>query len=60
MSDDDLIPPKKGIEPVNLEVMSIAALTEYAAALQREIARVQAAIGEKERARQGAEAIFRS
>ena len=44
----------------NLEVLSIEALNEYITELELEIARVKKEIGAKERAKVGAEAVFKS
>ncbi len=59
MEPEDLEPRTKKPVPKNLEVMSIEALHEYIAELEAEIARVREAIGGKEKARMGAETLFR-
>ena len=51
---------KEGPKLKNLEEMSIAALAEYIDELQVEIGRVEAMIKSKERARDGAELVFKS
>jgi len=56
---DDLEPAVKISETRDLEVMSIEALSEYIAELEVEISRARAEIALKERARDGAEAVFR-
>ena len=48
------IPPQK-----NLEVMSIEALYEYILKLEAEITRVRMEIAAKEKAREGAEDVFK-
>ena len=45
--------------PKDLEVMSIEALGEYIAELEAEIARIREVIIEKNKARLGAEAVFK-
>ncbi len=59
MDADDLQPEKKIEQLKNLEIMSIEALGEYIADLEAEIARVRAQIAEKEKARLGAESVFK-
>ena len=59
MDEDDLIPRKVKPEPKNLEPMSIAALEDYIAELEAEIARARAVIAEKGDARNEAESFFR-
>ena len=59
MDTDDLEPEKKVEKPTDLEIMSIEALGEYIADLEAEIARARAQIAEKEKARLGAESVFR-
>ena len=59
MDPEDLEPKTKKPAPKNLEVMSIEALHEYVAELEAEIARVREAITAKEKARVGAETLFR-
>jgi uncharacterized small protein (DUF1192 family) len=60
MDPEDLEPRTKKPAPKNLEVMSIEALHDYVAELEAEIARVRAMIAAKEKARAGAETLFRS
>lgn len=60
MDLDDLEPRKQKPPPKNLDVMSIEALHEYIAELEAEIARVREAIASKEKARSGANAVFKS
>jgi uncharacterized small protein (DUF1192 family) len=57
--DDREEHPRRSILPVDLDAMSIEALTDYRQSLHREIARVEAAIAGKQQARRGAEAVFR-
>ena len=59
MDTDDLEPLKETPAPKNLDVMSIEALHEYIAELEAEIGRVRAVIADKEKAREGAESVFR-
>jgi uncharacterized small protein (DUF1192 family) len=59
MEPEDLEPRTKKPAPKNLEVMSIEALREYIAELEAEIARVSETIAFKEKARTGAETLFR-
>ncbi|MDP6428440.1 MAG: DUF1192 domain-containing protein [Rhodospirillales bacterium] len=59
MDTDDLEPVAKKAEIKNLEIMSIEALGEYIAELEDEIERVRAEIALKEKARAGAESVFR-
>ena len=59
MDIEDLEPKNKKPEPKNLEVMSIEALGEYIEELVAEIARVRIEIASKEKAREGAEAVFK-
>ena len=60
MDTDDLEPitPKKEIK--NLEVMSIEALHDYIGEMEVEIQRVRDQIALKEKARLGAESVFKS
>jgi uncharacterized small protein (DUF1192 family) len=60
MDPEDLEPRTKKPAPKNLEVMSIEPLHDYVAELEAEIARVRAMIAAKEKARAGAETLFRS
>ena len=59
MDPEDLEPKTKKPTPKNLEVMSIEALHEYVAEMETEIARVREMIAAKEKARVGAETLFR-
>ncbi len=59
MDTDDLEPIAKKPDLKNLEVMSIEALGEYIAELEGEVERVRAEIALKEKARDGAESVFR-
>jgi uncharacterized small protein (DUF1192 family) len=59
MDPEDLEPKTKKPAPKNLEVMSIEALHEYVGELEAEIARVREMIAAKEKARVGAETLFR-
>ncbi len=60
MDDDEALAPKTpGLAPRDLEAMSIAALGEYIAELEAEIARVKAMIDKKESARAAADGVFR-
>ena len=59
MDIEDLEPKNKKPEPKNLEVMSIEALGEYIEELESEITRVRIEIASKEKAREGAEAVFK-
>ena len=59
MDTDDLEPIKEKPAPKNLDIMSIEALHEYVGELEAEIARVRDAIAHKEKARAGAESVFR-
>ena len=59
MDTDDLEPAVKKPDIKNLEIMSIEALVEYIAELSQEIERVGAEISLKEKARDGAESVFR-
>jgi uncharacterized small protein (DUF1192 family) len=59
MDIEELEPRKQKPEPKNLEVMSIEALNEYIEELEAEIARVKAEIVLKEKAREGAESVFK-
>ncbi len=60
MDPDDLEPTAKEPERKNLEIMSIEALEAYIAELEAEIARTREAIALKEKARTGAESVFKS
>lgn len=59
MDTDDLEPRKKESTRKNLEEMSIESLNEYVGELEEEIVRVQKVIEEKEKARSGAESVFK-
>jgi len=59
MDIEDLEPKNKKPEPKNLEVMSIEALGEYIEELEAEIHRAKTEIASKEKAREGAEAVFK-
>ena len=60
MEWNDLEPQKEKPKPKNLEEMSIAAIGEYIDELKAEIARADAIIKSKEKARDGAELVFKS
>ena len=60
MDTDDLEPIKKKPQPKDLSRMSIGDLKEYIADLQAEIARAEAAIVLKDKARAGAASFFKS
>jgi uncharacterized small protein (DUF1192 family) len=59
MDTDDLEPIKKKPAPKDLEAMSIEALREYIDELKGEIRRAEAMIAAKDKARSGAEAVFK-
>jgi uncharacterized small protein (DUF1192 family) len=59
MEPEDLEPKKQKPPPRNLDEMSIEALNEYIAELEAEIERVRESIAAKEKARAGAEQVFR-
>lgn len=59
MDTDDLEPLKKKPQPKDLSRMSVGDLKEYIAGLQAEIARAEAAIAQKDKARAGAAAFFK-
>jgi len=59
MDAEDLEPKKRKPAPKNLDELSIEALHDYIAELEAEIERVRQSISEKEKARVGAEGIFR-
>jgi len=59
MDLDDLEPRAKKPAPKNLDEMSLAALEDYIAGLEAEIARARAAIAAKRSSRQGAETFFK-
>lgn len=58
--DDDLEPRVKRPEQKNLKVMSIEALYEYVADLEKEIERASEEIAIKRKAHGDAESVFRS
>jgi uncharacterized small protein (DUF1192 family) len=60
MDLEDLEPRKQKPPPKDLEVMSIEALHEYIGEMEEEIARVREAIAAKEKARLGAESVFKT
>ncbi len=60
MDADDLEPAKTRAAAVNLETMSIAALHDYIAGLEAEMARARATIKAKEDAKSTAASVFRS
>jgi len=55
---DDLEPPKKKLEPMNLDAMSIAELEGYIVQLTGEIDRVKEKIAAKKAHRDAASAVF--
>ena len=59
MDAQDLEPRKQKPAPKDLDDMSIEALQEYIAELEAEIERVRLSIAAKEKARVGAEGVFR-
>jgi len=59
LDTDDLEPRKKPPVLKNLDEMSVAALEDYIAGLEAEIARARSAINAKRASRQGAEAFFK-
>jgi uncharacterized small protein (DUF1192 family) len=60
MDSDDLEPLKKKPQPKDLSRMSIGDLNDYIAELRAEIARAEAAIALKDKARAGAASFFKS
>ncbi len=60
MDLEDLEPRAKEPPKKNLEIMSIEALKAYIGELEAEIARTREAIALKEKARTGADAVFKS
>ncbi len=60
MDPDDLEPRAKAPQKKNLEIMSIEALKAYIDELEAEIARTREAIALKEKARSGADSVFKS
>jgi len=59
LDTDDLEPRAKKPAPKNLDEMSLAALEDYIAGLEAEIARARSAIAAKRASRHGAEAFFK-
>ena len=55
---DELEPPKKKVEPLNLEIMSIEELEAYIVQLTSEIDRAKEKIDSKKAHRDAASAIF--
>ncbi len=60
MDLEDLEPRAEEPQKKNLEIMSIEALKAYIGELEAEIARIREAIALKEKARDGADAVFKS
>lgn len=60
MDLEDLEPRAKEPQKKNLEIMSVEALKAYIAELEAEIARTREAIALKEKARAGADSVFKS
>lgn len=60
MDLEDLEPRAKEPQKKNLEIMSIEALKAYIAELEAEIMRTREAIALKEKARTGADSVFKS
>ena len=60
MDVDDLEPAKKKPAPKNLDEMSIEALGDYVEDLRAEIARAQAMIEDKIKARDAADSVFKT
>ena len=60
MFDEEEQPKPKGIQPLDLDVMSVEALGEYIEELEAEIERVKAKISSKKDARGAAESFFKS
>ncbi|MBO6838742.1 MAG: DUF1192 domain-containing protein [Alphaproteobacteria bacterium] len=60
MFDEEERPKPKGIQPMDLDTMSIEALGEYIEELEAEIARVRDKIAAKKDARGAAESLFKS
>lgn len=56
---DELLPTKKASKPVDLTGLSIGDLNDYIAALETEIARVRAAIKDKQDVATAAAAFFK-
>ncbi|MCA0200708.1 MAG: DUF1192 domain-containing protein [Proteobacteria bacterium] len=60
MDTDDLDPIKKKPVKKDLSRMSVGDLNDYIGELKAEIARAEAEIGKKQRARAGADSFFKS
>ncbi|MCG8508630.1 MAG: DUF1192 domain-containing protein [Rhodospirillales bacterium] len=60
MDTDDLEPIRPKPEPMNLEEMSIEALTDYIVELEAEIGRVRATIEAKKAALTDADSFFKA
>ena len=60
MDTDDLDPIKKKPQPKDLSRLSVGDLRDYIADLKTEIARAEAAIALKDKARAGAASFFKS
>ena len=58
INPDEFEPKKPTTKPRDLQIMSIEELEDYIAALEQEIARVDAAIAQKQAHKQGIEALF--
>lgn len=56
---DELLPTKKPSKPLELATMSVGDLNDYIAALEAEIARVKAAIRDKQDVHAAAQAFFK-
>ncbi len=59
MDPQDLEPVRRKPAVKDLDAMSVAALRQYIAEMEAEIARAREAIAVKERARNGAESLFK-
>jgi len=59
MDEEDLLPQRQTKKPKDLTLLGIAALEEYIAGLESEIARARAEIAAKQRQRSGADALFK-
>lgn len=60
MFDEEEAPKPKGLQPMDLDVMSVEALREYIVELETEIARVKEKIANKHDARSLADSFFKS
>lgn len=60
MDTDDLDPIKKKPVKKDLSRMSVGDLSEYIGELKAEIARAEAEVGKKQKARAGADSFFKS